>query len=37
MKLMITEGKDMLIRSGLIWKNWDVNTSGKMDSGAHLA
>jgi hypothetical protein len=34
---MITQEKDMLIRNGLIKKNKSVNTSGKKDSGAHLA
>jgi hypothetical protein len=37
MKSMITQGKDMLIRSGLIRRNRSVNTSGKKDSGVHLA
>jgi hypothetical protein len=34
---MITEGKDKLIKSGLIQKNRNANTSGKKDSGARLA
>jgi hypothetical protein len=34
---MITQGKDMLIKSGLIKMNKNANTSGKKDSGAHLA
>jgi hypothetical protein len=33
---MITQGKDKLIKSGLIKKNWNANTSGKKDSGARL-
>jgi hypothetical protein len=37
MKLMITQEKGMLIRSGLIIKNKSVNMSGGKDSGAHLA
>jgi hypothetical protein len=34
---MITQGKGMLIKSGLIKKNRNVNTSVKKDSGARLA
>jgi hypothetical protein len=34
---MITQGRDMLIKNGLIKKNMSVNTSGKKDSGAQLA
>jgi hypothetical protein len=34
---MITQGKDMLIKSGLIKRNMSVNTSGKKDNGARLA
>jgi hypothetical protein len=34
---MITQGKDMLIKNGLIKNNWSVNTSGKKDNGARLA
>jgi hypothetical protein len=37
MKLMINQEKDMLIVGGLIMKNKSVNSSGKKDSGAHLA
>jgi hypothetical protein len=38
MKLMINQGKDMLITDGLIMKKKkSVNMSGKKDSGAHLA
>jgi hypothetical protein len=38
MKLMINQGKDMLITGGLIMKkNKSVNMSGRKDSGAHLA
>jgi hypothetical protein len=37
MKLMITQGKDMLIIGGWIMKNKNVNMSGRKDSGAHLA
>jgi hypothetical protein len=37
MKSMITQGKDMLIKSGLIKRKRSVDTSGKKDSGAHLA
>jgi hypothetical protein len=37
MKLMIAQGKDMLIKSGLIMKNQNMNMSGRKDSGAHLA
>jgi hypothetical protein len=33
---MITQGKDMMIKGGLIKRNKSVNTSGKKDSGAHL-
>jgi hypothetical protein len=34
---MITQGKDELIKSGLIKKNMNANTSGKKDIGARLA
>jgi hypothetical protein len=34
---MITQGKDMLIKTGLIKKNKNASMSGKKDSGAHLA
>jgi hypothetical protein len=37
MKSMITQGRDTLIKGGLIKKSRSVNTSGKKDSGAHLA
>jgi hypothetical protein len=38
MKLMINQGKDMLITGGLIMKKKKrVNMSGRKDSGAHLA
>jgi hypothetical protein len=37
MKLMITQGKDMLIIGGLIMKNKSMNMSGRKGSGAHLA
>jgi hypothetical protein len=37
MKLMINQGKDMLIIDGLIMKKKSVNMSGRKDSGAHLA
>jgi hypothetical protein len=37
MKSMITQGKDMLIKSGSIKKDRSVNTSGRKDNGAHLA
>jgi hypothetical protein len=37
MKLMIAQGKDMLIISGLIMKNKSVNMSSRKDNGAHLA
>jgi hypothetical protein len=40
MKLMINQGKDMLITGGLIMKKKkkkSVNMSGRKDSGAHLA
>jgi hypothetical protein len=37
MKSMITQGKDMLIKNGLIKKNRNASTYGKKDSGAHLA
>jgi hypothetical protein len=37
LKSMITQGKYMLIKSGLIKKNRNVSTSRKKDSGAHLA
>jgi hypothetical protein len=37
MKSMITQGRDMLIKGGYIKKNRSVNTSGKKDSGAHMA
>jgi hypothetical protein len=37
MKLMITQGKDMLIQNGLIMKSKSVNMSGRKDNGAHLA
>jgi hypothetical protein len=37
MKLMSTQEKDMLIKSGLIMKNKTMNMSGKKDNGAHLA
>jgi hypothetical protein len=37
MKLMIAQGKDMLIKSGLIMKSRSVNMSGRKDNGAHLA
>jgi hypothetical protein len=34
---MITQGKDMLIKNGLIKKSRNVSASGKKDSGARLA
>jgi hypothetical protein len=34
---MITQGKDMLIKNGLIKKNRNAGASGKKDSGARLA
>jgi hypothetical protein len=34
---MITQGKGKLTKGGLIRKNMSANTSGKKDSGAHLA
>jgi hypothetical protein len=34
---MITQGKDKLIKSGLIKKSRNASTSGKKDSGARLA
>jgi hypothetical protein len=34
---MITQGRDTLIKGGLIKKSRSVNTYGKNDSGAHLA
>jgi hypothetical protein len=37
MRLMITQGKDMLIIGGLIIKNKNMNMFGRKDSGAHLA
>jgi hypothetical protein len=37
MKSVITQEKGMLIKSGLIKKNRNANTSGKKDSGARLA
>jgi hypothetical protein len=37
MRLMINQGKDMLIIEGLIMKKKSVNMSGRKDSGAHLA
>jgi hypothetical protein len=37
MRLMINQGKDMLIIDGLIMKKKNVNMSGTKDSGAHLA
>jgi hypothetical protein len=37
MKLMINQGKDMLITGGLIMKKKSMNMSGRKDSGAHLA
>jgi hypothetical protein len=37
MKSVITQGKDMLIKSGLIKKNKNANTSSKKDSGARMA
>jgi hypothetical protein len=39
MKLMINQGKDMLITDGLIMKKKKkiVNMSGRKDSVAHLA
>jgi hypothetical protein len=38
MKLMINQGKDMLIIDGLIMKKKkSVNMSGRKGSGAHLA
>jgi hypothetical protein len=37
MRLMINQGKDMLIIDGLIMKKKSVNMSGRKDSGAHLA
>jgi hypothetical protein len=37
MKLMINQGKDMLITDGLIMKKKKIaNMSGRKDSGAHL-
>jgi hypothetical protein len=33
---MITQGKDMLIKNGLIKKSRNANTSGKKGSGARL-
>jgi hypothetical protein len=38
MKLMINQGKDMLITDGLIMKKKKkiVSMSGRKDSGAHL-
>jgi hypothetical protein len=36
MKLMIAQGKDMLIISGLIMKSRRVNMFGRKDNGAHL-
>jgi hypothetical protein len=33
MKSMITQVKDMLIKSGLIKRNRNASTSGKKDSG----
>jgi hypothetical protein len=37
MKLMINQGKYMLITGELIMKKKRVNMSGRKDSGAHLA
>jgi hypothetical protein len=37
MRLMINQGKDMLITDGLIMKKKRVNMSGRKDSGADLA
>jgi hypothetical protein len=37
MRLMITQGKDMLIKIGLIMKSRSVNMSGRKDNGALLA
>jgi hypothetical protein len=37
MRLMINQGKDVLIIDGLIMKKKSVNMSGRNDSGAHLA
>jgi hypothetical protein len=39
MKLMINQGKDMLIIDGLIMKKKkkSVNMSGRKNSGAHVA
>jgi hypothetical protein len=37
MRLMINQGKDMLIIDGLIMKKKSVNMSDRKDSGAHLA
>jgi hypothetical protein len=34
---MITQGRDMLIKNGLIKKNRSMNTYGKKDNGARLA
>jgi hypothetical protein len=34
---MITQGKDMLIKSGLIMKSRSVSMFGRKDNGAHLA
>jgi hypothetical protein len=36
MKLMITQEKDMLIKSGLIMKSRSMNMSDRKDNGAHL-
>jgi hypothetical protein len=36
MKLMINQGKDMLITDGLIMKKKIVSMSGRKDSGARL-
>jgi hypothetical protein len=37
MKLMINQGKDMLITDGLIMKKKKImSMSGRKDSGAHL-
>jgi hypothetical protein len=37
MKLMINQGKDMLIIDGLIMKKKSMNMFGRKDNGAHLA
>jgi hypothetical protein len=33
---MITQGKDMLVKNGLIKKSTNASMSGKKDSGARL-